>query len=93
MRFSEEKSQLLKSTRDISFEYVRDAIESGNLLADIAHPSQKRSHQRIYVVKLKEYAYAVPYVIDLEKKEVFLKTVYPSRVFTKIYIGGKYGKK
>lgn len=93
IRFSEEKSQLLKSTRGVSFEEVRDAIENGNLLEDIAHPSQKRSNQRMYVVQLKEYAYAVPYVTDLEKKKIFLKTVYRSRVLTKIYIGGKDGKK
>jgi uncharacterized DUF497 family protein len=93
IRFSEEKSQLLKSTRGVSFEEIRDAIESGNLLKDIAHPSHKRPNQRMYVVKHKEYAYAVPYVTNLEKKEIFLKTIYPSRMLTIIYLGGKHGKK
>lgn len=36
----------------------------------------------------KKYVYAVPYVLDLKKKTVFLKTVYPSRVLTEKYMKG-----
>jgi len=38
------------------------------------------------VVKIKNYVYAVPYVIDEKKKTIFLKTVYPSRVLTKKHL-------
>lgn len=94
IRFNEEKNQLLKSTRSVNLEDLRDLIAAGNLLADIAHPSKKYPRQRMYVVKVGKYAYAVPYVIDTEKHEVFLKTAYPSRVLTKIYLpGGKNGTK
>ena len=94
IRFNEEKNQLLKATRRVSFEDVLEALKKGNLLADIAHPSQKHSLQRLYVVKIKEYAYAVPYISNIEKKEIFLKTIYPSRMLTKIYLkGGKNEKK
>lgn len=58
------------------------------MLTDLAHPSQHRPNQRLYVVKIKNYAYAVPYVINVRKKEIFLKTVYPSRALTKIYCKG-----
>ncbi len=93
IKFNEEKNQLLKATRGISFEDVQDAIEKDNLLADITHPSQKHPHQRIYVVEIKGYIYAVPYVINPEKKEIFLKTIYPSRILTKQYKkGGKNEK-
>ena len=92
--FNEEKNQLLKATRKVSFEDVIDALKEGQLLADIAHPSQKHPRQRLYVVKIKKYAYAVPYVIDRRKQEIFLKTIYPSRILTRIYLkGGKNEKK
>lgn len=90
IKFNEEKNQLLKATREISFEDVLEALKMGKLLADIAHPSRKHPRQRLYVVKIQEYAYAVPYVSDNRKQEIFLKTIYPSRMLTKIYLkGGK----
>jgi len=46
-----------------------------------------------YAIKIKEYIYAVPYVINLKKQEIILKTIYPSSVLTKIYLkGGKNEK-
>lgn len=94
IKFNEEKNQLLKAMREVSFEDVLEALKKGKLLADIAHPSQKHPRQRLYVVKIKEYAYAVPYVSDTRKQEIFLKTIYPSRMLTKIYLkGGKNEKK
>ena len=93
IRFNEEKNQLLKATRRISFEDIIEALKSGQLLADIAHPSQKHPRQRLYIVKIKEYAYAVPYVYNTQKQEIFLKTIYPSRMLTRIYLkGGKNEK-
>lgn len=86
IRFNEEKNQLLGATRGITFEEVIDSMQAGGLLADITHPSKQRSNQRVYVVRVKVYAYAVPYVINVQKKEIFLKTVYPSRALTKKYI-------
>jgi hypothetical protein len=68
---------------------VRDAIEDGNLLADIAHANLKRSKQRMYVVKINDYVYIIPYIINLEKKDLFLKTAYPSRKYTKLYKEGE----
>lgn len=94
IKFNEEKNQLLKATRRVSFEDIVKALKEKKLLADISHPSQKHPKQRLYVVKIKEYAYAVPYVSDSRKKEIFLKTIYPSRMLTKIYLkGGKNEKK
>ncbi|MCA9343046.1 toxin [Candidatus Saccharibacteria bacterium] len=93
IRFSEEKNQLLKVVRGVGFDEILESIERGNLLADISHTSQKRARQRLYVVKLGRYAYAVPYVINPQKKEIFLKTVYPSRALTKRYIKGGNNEK
>ena len=86
--FSEEKNLLLKATRGIGFDEILDAMHQGDVLADVIHPDQKRAHQRLFVIKIGEYAYAVPYVIDTNKESIFLKTAYPSRVLTSEYIKG-----
>lgn len=86
INFNEEKNQLLKITRGVCFEDIILAIKSGQLLADIEHHNRKLINQRIYVVRMKQYIYAVPYVINQKKKEIFLKTIYPSRVLTKMYL-------
>lgn len=89
IRFSEEKNQLLKATRDISFDDVLDVLEQKQILDDIAHPSKKYPHQRMYVIEFKKYVYIVPYVIDKQKQEIFLKTIYASRVLTKRHLTGE----
>ncbi len=89
MRFSEEKNELLKSTRNISFEEIMEIILEGNLLDDLKHPDPKKTRQRIYLVKINRYVYAVPYVINLKNKEIFLKTIYPSRKYTNHYLKGE----
>jgi hypothetical protein len=89
IRFSEEKNQLLKSTRGIGFEEIIEIIHDGNILDDLEHPNPKRSNQRIYLVKIEKHVYAVPYVIDLRNQEIFLKTIYPSTKYTKLYLKGE----
>lgn len=89
IRYSLEKNELLKKQRDISFEDVILAIESGGLLDDIEHPnSQKYGHQNIFIilVTIKNYVYLVPYVED--ENSIFLKTIIPSRVMNKKYNKG-----
>ena len=88
IHFSEEKNQLLKATRGIGFDEVIQHLTSGDLLAEKMHPNKSRSHQRLYIVKIESYAYVVPFIINEQKEEVFLKTAYPSRRFTKLYIKG-----
>lgn len=88
INFNEEKNQLLKATRGIGFGEIIEAISRGGLLADIAHPSKSRPNQRLYAVRIKKYVYAVPYVINSRKNEIFLKTAYASRTLTKKYMKG-----
>ena len=92
IKFNEEKNQLLKATRKISFEDVLVYIKKKKILDNIAHPSKKHPHQRLYVIEIKGYIYAVPYIIDKEKQEIFLKTIYPSRILTKHYKKGGGGE-
>jgi len=81
-----EKNEQLIVERGISFEEIVFYIENNGLLDDIAHPnSQYYSHQRIFVLAVESYVYLVPYIEN--KDELFLKTIIPSRKFTKIYFG------
>jgi len=87
IEYSEEKNQILKETRGISFEDIKSAIEQDKVLGNIKHYNQKKyPKQRILILKIKNYIYAVPYVIK-NKKTIFLKTIYPNRKLNK-----KYGK-
>ncbi len=90
IEFNQEKNLLLKETRGIGFEEIIDAIEKGNLLDNLKHHDKKKyPNQKILVVKIKNYVYAVPYVLNIEKETIFLKTVYPSRFLTKKYLKNK----
>lgn len=87
IEFNKEKNLLLKEIRGVCFEDIIQTIERGNILDNLEHHNKKRyPNQKILVVKIKNYAYAVPYVIDKKKETVFLKTVYPSRVLTEKYL-------
>ena len=89
IRYSLEKNEILKRERDISFEDIILALESGNLLDDVEHPNQEKyPNQNIFIilVQVKDYVYLVPYVED--EKSIFLKTIIPSRKMNK-----KYNKK
>ncbi|MEA3355275.1 MAG: toxin, partial [Patescibacteria group bacterium] len=81
IEFSEEKNLILQETRGVCFKEVVKAFKNKNVLDDISNKNY--SKQKIFVVKIKNYVYAVPYVIDKKKKTIFLKTVYPSRALTK----------
>lgn len=81
-----EKNQQLIEERGISFEEVIFHLQSGELLDDIRHPNQESySHQRVFIVAIEGYADLVPYVES--DRNIFLKTIVPSRKATKQYLG------
>ena len=81
------KNQQLIEERGKSFEEAVFYIEHGGLLDDIVHPNASAyPHQRIFIVAIEDYAYLVPYVED--ERQYFLKTIIPSRKFTKLYLRG-----
>jgi len=87
--WDEEKNEWLKAERNISFEEVLQHIADGDLLDVVSHPNQERYRgQRMFVVKIQDYAWLVPFVET--EDEVFLKTVIPSRKATRKYLGGKH---
>ncbi len=86
--WNSEKNQETIVRRDVSFEEAIFHIEHGGLLDDIVHPNASDyPNQRIFIVRIGDYVYLVPYVENEE--EVFLKTIIPSRKFTKKYLGGE----
>ena len=81
-----EKNNQLIAERDKSFEEVIFFIENGGLLDEIAHPNRTSyPNQQMFVVAIDGYVYLIPYVENDE--EIFLKTIIPSRKFTKRYFG------
>lgn len=86
-KWNHEKNEKLKAERGIGFEQVILHIERGDLINVAEHPNQsKYPNQQMLVVKIKNYAYLVPFVEDEEGR--FLKTIIPSRKATREYLGG-----
>jgi len=86
--WNEDKNLKLKKERNVSFEDVEVAILEDKVLDILEHPNkEKYPNQKLLIVNINEYAYVVPYV---EKNEdIFLKTIFPSRKYTKKYLRGE----
>ncbi len=84
-KFNQEKNKLLRKIRKITFTGIIKAINNGKVVKVIDHPNKVRfPNQKIYLIHIKDYIYAVPFVET--KEELFLKTVYKSRKYTKKYL-------
>ena len=78
------KDARLRINRKICFEEAIEALFGDGFLNIEKNPSRKHTNQMIFIIKVNNYAYLMPYVEDNEK--VFLKTIIPSRKATKKYI-------
>jgi uncharacterized DUF497 family protein len=79
-----EKNQLLLRERGISFERIVFEISTGNELDVLEHPNQEKyPGQRISIVQVDDYVYAVPFIET--ETEIFLKTIIPRRKATRQY--------
>ena len=74
------KSERLKKTRGVSFEELIQA----RLVAVKQHPG--RAHQHVMLFDYKGYIWVVPFVETDEA--IFLKTLFPSRKYTRLYRKG-----
>lgn len=81
----EKENILLQDTTrgGISFADCVIAIDEGRILEDIPHPI--REGQRLMVLCIENYAYVVPYIEEPDGS-LFLKTVFPSRKYTGLYL-------
>ena len=85
--YDDKKDLIVEERCGFGFEDAIKAIESENLLEVLSHPNLARyPHQMIFILRIKKYVYAVPFVYNRSKNEVFLKTMYPSRKLTKEYL-------
>ncbi len=82
--WDDKKDTKLKIERNISFEEISDIILNKQYLDVLKHPS--KSNQKIFVIELNNYIYAVPFIID-GYSNIVLKTAYPSRKLNKKYRG------
>ena len=80
IRWNEVKNRRLKKVRGVSFE----EILAENLIGDFKHPIHPNQH--VLLFERKGYVWVVPYVI--ENDGIFLKTLFPSRKYTKLYRKG-----
>jgi len=82
--YSAEKDIWLKKERGLGFEEVIQRLRQGNVVGIVDNANQHRyPGQRVYMVDVNGYIYAVPYVRNGD--QVFLKTIYPTRKATKFY--------
>ena len=80
-----EKEQWLNRNRNLSFLHVLYHIDRGDILDVREHANkEKYLHQKLLIVKMNDYVYAVPFVEDGETW--FLKTIIPSRKETKRHL-------
>ncbi len=84
--WNQEKNELLKQQRGISFEQMSFAIESGCLLDKQKHSNQERyPGQELYYIEFNNYIYVVPCVET--ENEIFMKIIIPNRKATKALLG------
>jgi uncharacterized DUF497 family protein len=81
LNWNREKNEILKIKRGISFEEVALFIESGHILGIEENPN--RPDQKIYILEINNYAFIVPFIES--ENEIFLKTIFPSRKYTRLY--------
>jgi len=81
--YDEQKNQKLFEERGITFEDVIEAIFDDKILYDVPHPNkEKYPHQRLMIVDIENYPYAVPYLKNEDR--FVLKTIYPDRRYKKL---------
>jgi hypothetical protein len=83
VRWDPLKNEWLKRERGVSFEDILEA----NYMGEKQHPS--RTYHKLKLFEQSGVIWVVPYVEN--EQEVFLKTVYRSRKYTKAYHRGELG--
>jgi hypothetical protein len=79
-----DKNLWLKLNRGVCFEDVIDVLETDGYIDRIHNEGKGHEHQWKFIIEIKGYIYAVPFVEDDVK--IFLKTLYASRLYTKKYL-------
>jgi hypothetical protein len=82
------KNELLKSTRDISFEAIVVHLGLGDLWRIADHPDQARyPGQKLFFVLIEDYIHIIPY--EQRGEVIWLITIIPSRKAIRDYLEEK----
>ncbi len=82
-----DKNTQLYRERNVSFEDVIALLQQEEILDIVEHPNEEKyPNQKMFVLNINNYVYLVPYIEN--DKEIFLKTIIPSRKATKQYLRG-----
>ena len=82
-----DKNDFLRKQRNVSFEEIVLFISEGGIVDIIEYPNkEKYPRQKVYLVEKENYIYAVPFIKDETNGVYFLKTIFPSRKYTKKYL-------
>lgn len=85
-RYNTDKNVQLLAERGIGFEEIIEEINNGNLVTVKKHHNQEKyPKQNIMYVRCLGQIYLVPYVVE-QGGTIFLKTLYPSRKATKLFL-------
>ncbi|MBP7584242.1 MAG: BrnT family toxin [Spirochaetes bacterium] len=74
--WDERKNRTLIEERGLSFEEIAEKIIKNEVIDILKH--SKRESQKIFVITINNYTYAVPFIEDRDNN-IILKTAYPSR--------------
>jgi len=86
--WDEEKNKILKTKRNISFEQIVHAMENNQIADVIEHPNQEKYKGQYFIlIEFSNYIYVVPANISDSGENCKLLTIYPSRKYTKKYLG------
>ncbi len=81
LNWNSNKNEISKRERGISFEEIAYLIEADKIIG--IEENLGFAKQKMYILEIDNYAIIVPYVeID---EDIFLKTAFPSRKYTKKY--------
>lgn len=80
-----DKNDQLKRERGISFEQIVFLVLNDRILDILEHSNKmKYRDQKLYIIDVEDYAYVVPF--EDRKRVRFLKTIFPSRRYTRKYL-------
>ena len=83
--WDKEKNELLKKTRNISFEEISELLKNKDYIVDVV-PNPKHEGEWVAILKVpgRYNLYIIPF-LNLRNGDILLNTIFPSRKHTKDY--------
>jgi len=81
--WNSDKNEKLQNERNISFEEIAAIIKSEKVIDIVDNTSSNFDNQKCFIIEFENYKWVVPFVEN--RNDIFLKTAFPSRKYTKKY--------